>query len=350
MAKINVPTNIIDSAMLKAAMDIQQQRADSIGSKYKNYLSSFKDLTGTFKDLGRAYDEYSGEKTREEQISDFLNKYQDDPSAKAAAYNFISGKDPNAISTYEQTLATKAETKARKDELELEKAKQKELAIAQAKNSIAAADEVLNGSGNDYKEIALANKQKKDAIATLNYYGVPYVEDDEEDDEDEDMPDISNLVSEGVIDGSKPVVERKSLADIKSDFRNISSPTTEDIENYLEVLKNNDDNSKNFADAIETTNKMLNESKDKDWNIRVDNIKNLRNGYDKAQAMEKMNEEAKELGRKTPFSADDIKKAKPSTIRPLVDLNPSIKADRDYAKTHHKKDAKIVNGKWTWGN
>lgn len=116
MARINVPTNIIDSAMLKAAMDIQQQKADSISSQYKNYLSSIKDLTGTFKDLGSAYDEYRGEKTREEQASDFMEKYKDDPMAKAAAYNFISGKDTNAIQKF-------IDDKTKRDEMEANKQK-----------------------------------------------------------------------------------------------------------------------------------------------------------------------------------------------------------------------------------
>lgn len=116
MARINIPTNIIDSAMLKAAMDIQQQKADSISSQYKNYLSSIKDLTGTFKDLGSAYDEYRGEKTREEQASDFMKKYKDDSSAKAAAYNFISGKDPNAIQKF-------IDDKTKRDEMEANKQK-----------------------------------------------------------------------------------------------------------------------------------------------------------------------------------------------------------------------------------
>lgn len=116
MARINVPTNIIDSAMLKAAMDIQQQKADSISSMYKNYLSSIKDLTGTFKDLGSAYDEYRGEKTREEQVSDFMEKYKDDPMAKAAAYNFISGKDTNAIQKF-------IDDKTKRDEMEANKQK-----------------------------------------------------------------------------------------------------------------------------------------------------------------------------------------------------------------------------------
>lgn len=116
MSRINIPTNIIDSAMLKAAMDIQQQKADSISSKYKNYLSSIKDLTGTFKDLGSAYDEYRGEKTREEQASDFMKKYKDDSSAKAAAYNFISGKDPNAIQKF-------IDDKTKRDEMEANKQK-----------------------------------------------------------------------------------------------------------------------------------------------------------------------------------------------------------------------------------
>lgn len=116
MARINVPTNIIDSAMLKAAMDIQQQKADSISSQYKNYLSSIKDLTGTFKDLGSAYDEYRGEKTREEQVSDFMEKYKDDPMAKAAAYNFISDKDPNAIQKF-------IDDKTKRDEMEANKQK-----------------------------------------------------------------------------------------------------------------------------------------------------------------------------------------------------------------------------------
>lgn len=116
MARINVPTNIIDSAMLKAAMDIQQQKADSISSQYKNYLSSIKDLTGTFKDLGSAYDEYRGEKTREEQASDFMKKYKDDSSAKAAAYNFISGKDTNAIQKF-------IDDKTKRDEMEANKQK-----------------------------------------------------------------------------------------------------------------------------------------------------------------------------------------------------------------------------------
>lgn len=114
MARINVPTNIIDSAMLKAAMDIQQQKADSISSQYKNYLSSIKDLTGTFKDLGSAYDEYRGEKTREEQASDFMEKYKDDPMAKAAAYNFISGKDPNAIQKFIDDKTKREEMEANK--------------------------------------------------------------------------------------------------------------------------------------------------------------------------------------------------------------------------------------------
>lgn len=346
MARINVPTNIIDSAMLKAAMDIQQQKADSISSKYKNYLSSIKDLTSTLPAIGRAYDEYRGEKTREEQVSDFLNMYQDDPSAKAAAYNFISGKDPNAIQGYIEHLTKKETLANEKQKLELEKTKQKELAIAQAKNSLEAANAVLKEKGIDYKERALATKQKADAIASLNYYGVHYVEDEYEE-EDNDIPDISNLVSEGVIDG-EPVVETKSLYDIKSDFRNIPSPTTEDIENYLEELKNNDDKSKNFADAIDAANKMLNESKEKNWNTRVNDIKSLGRSNEKAQLMEEMNAEALGVGRPKPFSADDIKNAKPSTVKPLSRLNPAIKADREYAWTHHKKKAKTINGQWQW--
>lgn len=161
MARINVPTNIIDSAMLKAAMDIQQQKADSISSKYKNYLSSIKDLTGTFKDLGSAYDEYRGEKTREEQVSDFMEKYQDDPMAKAAAYNFISDKDPNAIQKF-------IDDKTKRDEMETNKQKTINGLKGEIETSLRRVETA--GSRDEAKKYLYAAQDVADTLA--NQYGI----------------------------------------------------------------------------------------------------------------------------------------------------------------------------------
>lgn len=161
MARINVPTNIIDSAMLKAAMDIQQQKADSISSKYKNYLSSIKDLTGTFKDLGRAYDEYRGEKTREEQASDFMEKYKDDPMAKAAAYNFISDKDPNAIQKF-------IDDKTKRDEMEANKQKTINGLKGEIETSLRRVETA--GSRDEAKKYLYAAQDVADTLA--NQYGI----------------------------------------------------------------------------------------------------------------------------------------------------------------------------------
>lgn len=161
MARINVPTNIIDSAMLKAAMDIQQQKADSISSQYKNYLSSIKDLTGTFKDLGSAYDEYRGEKTREEQASDFMEKYKDDPMAKAAAYNFISGKDTNAIQKF-------IDDKTKRDEMEANKQKTINGLKGQIETSLRRVEAA--GSRDEAKKYLYAAQDVADTLA--NQYGI----------------------------------------------------------------------------------------------------------------------------------------------------------------------------------
>lgn len=161
MARINVPTNIIDSAMLKAAMDIQQQKADSISSQYKNYLSSIKDLTGTFKDLGSAYDEYRGEKTREEQAGDFMEKYKDDPMAKAAAYNFISGKDPNAIQKF-------IDDKTKRDEMEANKQKTINGLKGQIETSLRRVEAA--GSRDEAKKYLYAAQDVADTLA--NQYGI----------------------------------------------------------------------------------------------------------------------------------------------------------------------------------
>lgn len=161
MARINVPTNIIDSAMLKAAMDIQQQKADSISSQYKNYLSSIKDLTGTFKDLGSAYDEYRGEKTREEQASDFMEKYKDDPMAKAAAYNFISDKDPNAIQKF-------IDDKTKRDEMEANKQKTINGLKGEIETSLRRVETA--GSRDEAKKYLYAAQDVADTLA--NQYGI----------------------------------------------------------------------------------------------------------------------------------------------------------------------------------
>lgn len=161
MARINVPTNIIDSAMLKAAMDIQQQKADSISSQYKNYLSSIKDLTGTFKDLGSAYDEYRGEKTREEQAGDFMEKYKDDPMAKAAAYNFISGKDPNAIQKF-------IDDKTKRDEMEANKQKTINGLKGQIETNLRRVEAA--GSRDEAKKYLYAAQDVADTLA--NQYGI----------------------------------------------------------------------------------------------------------------------------------------------------------------------------------
>lgn len=117
MASVYTKQLLLDPAMLKQAWDEKQAYTDKM-NQYRLGMGQAlgEGFSSLGKNIGEAADISIAKSEREEQVKDFMEKYKDDPMAKAAAYNFISGKDPNAIQKF-------IDDKTKRDELEANKQK-----------------------------------------------------------------------------------------------------------------------------------------------------------------------------------------------------------------------------------
>lgn len=328
MAKIYTKQALLDPNMLAQDASFRKSLADT---EAQNRIASAKAIASGISSFGKGAGETIsqgiGMATRYGDFQDILNKYGDDPEAKAAAWKYLYEGDTNPLQSYINTKAAQTET------YNQDMARLKSLKGFIETSGISS--ELKNKYISDYN--AIASK-----YPDVSEYA-----------EDISKPSTTLTTTETIVQDSDKFGD---IGTAKNIFANTKWETPEQLEEFANKLRNSGlpyGDVSSLLKEVETKSTTMTkeiesaEAKRKseeaqaiksEFDKEVSDVKGMNKGNQKQDLMKQSNAKADELGFPKPFSDNDIK-------------NAGVSSNLQIAKNKYEKSLNNYNAaKYTYEN